>query len=267
MERCFPSVREAVINSEGEIWALPLCMNVPCIFYQEDNFCGAGVSPEDCTLETLIEKANRLFLSDPDRRDICISENDALPLLLRRELSGEIDVLDRADFTEKMNFLIENMNSELFGIDIVIESNNNIVFDDGEAMLAMLAATKEKQRLFLANGKIHTADVFEGKNPAECVFLCVNPSSDNLSAVLDYVTALCGYLSSKTDDFMLDDLTMYSDIAYIYELFDIYRDSEIFFRIPDEILLEPVKQYRRGDLSLEELIAEAERKLSVYLNE
>ena len=95
----------------------------------------------------------------------------------------------------------------------------------------------------------------------------MNPSSDNLSATLEYITSLCGYLSSKTDDFMLDAPEMYSDSVYISELFEIYRDSEIFFRIPDELLLDSVKQYMQGELSMDELIAESERKLSAYLNE
>lgn len=267
VERCFPSVREAVTDSEGNIWALPLSMNVPCAIYHEENCRTAGLSPKDCTLETLIEKTNQLFLSDSKRLDICIFANEAIPLLLQRELSGESDVINRTDFTEKMNFLTGKMNSELFGIDIASEANNHIVFDDGESMLTMLAATKVRQSLLFANGNIHAADIFEEKNPADCVFLCVNPSSDNISSTLDYITALCGYLSSKTDDFMLNDPAMYSDSVYISELFDIYRDSEIFFRIPDEILLEPVKQYLNGDLSLNDLIAESERKLSVYLNE
>lgn len=267
VQRCFPSLREAVTDSEGDIWALPLSMNVPCVLYNEENCQAAGLSPQDCTLETLIEKTNQLFLSDPSRRDICIFANDALPLLLRRELSGETDVLDRADFTEKMNFLTEKMNSELFGIDVASESNNSIVFNPEENMLAMLQGQKEMQLGTAVSDKIHAADVFDEKNPAECVFLCVNPSSDNLSATLEYVTALCGYFSSKTDDFMLDDPTMYSDSVYISELFDVYRNSEIFFRIPDEILLDSVKQYRQGNLSLDDLITESQRKLSVYLNE
>lgn len=267
VERCFPSVRESVTDPQGDIWALPLNLNVPCALYNEVNCHAEDFSPMGGTLETLIEKTNQLFISDPSRRDICISANDALPLLLRKELNGETNVLDRADFRDKMNFLAEKMSSELFGIDIASESNNSIVFDDGNSMLTMLAETNEKQKMFSVNGKIHAADIFEERNPAECVFLCVNPSSDNLSATLEYITALCGYISSKTDDFMLDDPEMYSDSVYISELFEIYRDSEIFFRIPDELLLDPVKQYRQGDLSLDELIAESERKLSAYLNE
>lgn len=267
VERCFPSVREAVTDSQGNIWALPLNLNVPCALYNEVNCLAEDFSPTGGTLESLIEKTNQLFLSDTSRHDICIFANDALPLLLREELSGEINTLNQADFRNKMNFLTEKMSGELFGIDIASESNNSIVFDDGDSMLTMLAETKEKQKIFSVNGKIHAADIFEEKNPAECVFLCVNPSSDNLSATLEYITSLCGYLSSKTDDFMLDAPEMYSDSVYISELFEIYRDSEIFFRIPDELLLDSVKQYMQGELSMDELIAESERKLSAYLNE
>lgn len=267
VERCFPSVRDAVINSEGEIWALPLSINVPCAIYHTENVRAADFSPNGLTLEELIAEAGSLFASDPSRRDICISAEAVIPMLLCHELNGEADVLDRADFTEKMNFLKTEMSDELFGSDVSTESNNRMRRDFGANMLVMLAEAKQTQLDFSVNDQIHAADLFEGKNPADCVFLCVNPSSDNLSATLEYITALCGYLSSKTNDFMLDDPTMYSESACIAELFEIYRDSEIFFRIPDEILLEPVKQYRQGVLSLDDLISEADRKLSAYLNE
>lgn len=267
VERCFPALREAVTNADGEIWALPLSMNVPCAIYNTENCRSAGFSPNGLTLENLIAETGKLFASEPARRDICISANSAIPLLLRYELSGEADVLDGEDFTEKMNFLKNEISSELFGIDVSIEANNRIYRSFGEEMLVMLADIKQKQLDFSVNDNIQAADLFEGKNPADCVFLCVNPSSDNLSATLEYITALCGYLSTKTNDFMLDDKSLYSDSPYISELFELYRDSEIFFRIPDDILLQPVKQYLQGTLRLDELIAESDRKLSAYLNE
>ena len=267
VDRCFPALREAVTNEDGEIWALPLSLNVPCAIYNTENCNAAGFSPSGLTLEELIVETGKLYASDPTRRDICIFSNEAIPLLLRRELSGETDVLDRAVLTEKLKFIKSEMSSELFGIEVSIASNNNIFYNFGVNMLTMLADNKQKQLEFMVNGNVRAADLFEGTNPADCVFLCVNPSSDNLSATLEYVTALCGYRSSKMNDFMLDDKGLYSDSPYIEELFEIYRNSEVFFRIPDEILLEPVKQYRTDALSLSDLISEADRKLSAYLNE
>ncbi|MBD5384011.1 MAG: hypothetical protein HDR72_03315 [Ruminococcaceae bacterium] len=267
VERCFPALREAVTNADGEIWALPLSMNVPCAIYHTENCKEEGFSPNGLTLEELITEAGKLYSSDPTRRDICIYASTAIPIMLRNELSGETDVLNRADLTDKLDFLKKEMSGEPFDGDVPVESNNFIYGYFGEDMLVMLAESRAKQMDFSYNGNIRAADIFEGTNPADCVFLCVNPSSDNLSATLEYITALCGYLSSKTNDFKLDDESLYSDSPYIADLLEIYRDSEIFFRIPDEILLEPVKQYLQDALSADELIAEADRKLSAYLNE
>lgn len=267
VERCFPALREAVTNSDGEIWALPLSMSVPCAIYNIENCREEGFSPNGLTLEEFITETDKLFSSDPTRRDICVSANAAIPLLLRRELSGEAALAGSAALTEKLRFIKSEMIGELFGVDVSIEANNNIYFDFGAGMLTMLADTKQKQLDFSVNGNIRAADLFEGKNPADCVFLCANPSSDNLAAVSEYITALCGYLSAKTDDFMLNDSALYSDTSYISELMEIYRDAEVFFRVPDEILLDPIRQYLREDVSLDELVAEADRKLSAYLNE
>ncbi|MBD5128530.1 MAG: hypothetical protein HDT43_01175 [Ruminococcaceae bacterium] len=263
VERCFPALRDAVTNADGEIWALPLSLNVPCAIYHTENCKAEGFSPNGLTLEELITEAGKLYSSDPTRLDICISSDAALPVLLRYELSGE--TLDRAAFTDKLDFIKKELSGELF--DDWVKANNFIYTFFGDDMLVMLAENRAKQMDFSYNGNIRAADIFEGTNPADCVFLCVNPSSDNLSATLEYITALCGYLSSKTNDFKLDDESLYTDSPYIAELLEIYRDSEVFFRIPDEILLTPVKQYLRSELGLDELITEADRKLSAYLNE
>lgn len=267
VERLLPAPRGAAINEDGEIWALPLSMNVPCALYNTENCGAAGFSPNGLSLEELIAETGKLYKTDTSRRDICVSADAAITLLLRYELSGGADVLNAAEFSDKMNFIKTEMSCELFGLDVSIEANNSIYHNFGAGMLVMLAEVKQKQLDFSGGGDIRPAGLFDGKNPADCVFLCVNPSSDNLAATLEYVAALCGYLSAKTDDFMLDDPSLYSDSPYISELLEIYRDSEIFFRIPDEILSEPVKRYRGGSLSLTELTAEYDRKLSAYLNE
>ncbi len=99
------------------------------------------------------------------------------------------------------------------------------------------------------------------------MYLCVNPATDNLDAVLEYITELCYYISSKQDGFSLADKSLYSDKPYISDMYDIYCDSEISFRLPDEIIADELEKYINGEISLEDMIAEADRKLSAYLKE
>ena len=53
----------------------------------------------------------------------------------------------------------------------------------------------------------------------------------------------------------------------IESLYRLYENAETGFNVSEEICFEPYIKYQSGEMSLEEMIAEADRKLSAYLNE
>ena len=74
-------------------------------------------------------------------------------------------------------------------------------------------------------------------------------------------------MSGKDDGFLLENKALYSDSAFISELYDIYSNSEVSFRIPDELLINNIIDYRDGKKTLDEVISDSQRKLLIYLNE
>ena len=74
-------------------------------------------------------------------------------------------------------------------------------------------------------------------------------------------------MSGKNDGFLLENKALYSDSAFISELYDIYSNSEVSFRIPDELLINNIIDYRDGKKNLDEVISDSQRKLLIYLNE
>lgn len=102
-----------------------------------------------------------------------------------------------------------------------------------------------------------------GKNTASCEFLIVNPNSQNLGAALEYIAALCEYLT-ENGGIMLSDSELYEKAEGLRE---ICANAEISFSVSDELVMEPYKQYLSGSITLDEFITEADRKLAAYLNE
>ena len=74
-------------------------------------------------------------------------------------------------------------------------------------------------------------------------------------------------MSGKDDGFLLENKALYSDSAFISELYDIYSNSEVSFRIPDELLINNIIDYRDGKKTLDEVISDSQRKLVIYINE
>ena len=99
------------------------------------------------------------------------------------------------------------------------------------------------------------------------IFIAVNPSTDNLSASLEYISALADYLGNQTDTFMLSDKEMYSDTRCVADVYGIFENGVIGYACPDELYRTDFTRYLSGQLTLDEYITEADRKLSAYLNE
>lgn len=99
------------------------------------------------------------------------------------------------------------------------------------------------------------------------LFIAVNPASDNLDAALDYVSDMTRYIRTQSDTFMLSDRTMYSDVPCAQDMYDIFSDGVVGYSYPAELYDADFKRYLSGELTIDEYVAEADRKLSAYLNE
>ena len=74
-------------------------------------------------------------------------------------------------------------------------------------------------------------------------------------------------MSSERNSCMLADQSTYENTAFARDIYSIYQNGEIFFQIPSEIYAEDFERYCGGEITLDEFIIEADRKLSAYLNE
>ena len=105
-----------------------------------------------------------------------------------------------------------------------------------------------------------------GKTPVTCAFITVNPASDRLDSALDYISSLAGYLSEKENSLMLADKSTYTD-GFMSDLYGIYENGELCFNVSSEIVFDDYISYCSGNIALDELVSESDRKLSAYLNE
>ena len=105
------------------------------------------------------------------------------------------------------------------------------------------------------------------KNSAECVFITINPASGNLEAALDYISSLAEYLSGSQNTFMFSDRASYTMTDGLESLYELYADAEIGFNVSEEICFDIYKQFHQGEITLDDFITEADRKLSAYMKE
>lgn len=275
LDSCFPYIREAVTDSEGNICMLPLRVDMPLIIYNEKNCADNGVTfPDD--LETFlqsIKQASNLsgYLSDCSRY-----------WMVQTQLSGYLSSgksFDTEEFRKLAVLLKEQCTEDIFMTNFDLYSAlMTMQYVMGESYYSSIYEKtlftqlryyfQEVQLINDKNLRAAPMPVPEsGKNIAVCAFLCVNPYSDRLSETLAYIENIVSTMSAQRNSYMLSDKGTYESSALAQDLYSIYENGEIYFQIPTEIYWEDFDRYCNDELSLDEFINEADRKLSAYLNE
>ncbi len=263
IEKCFPSMRSTAVNEHGEIWALPLNLTTYCVIYNEKNCAANGIDVDSMSFDELVQLALEMYSADPLRTDISVDPAIVCELTMTDYLSGRNTDLNSEEFRSAAEYC----KSIRWHEENSLSAHNSAMQTFGDSLLFMLSTDKSEQFQLAINPDIRARSVSNGNTPADCVYLCVNPATDNLDTVLEYITDLCGYISGKQNNYTLTDKTLYSAKPYTDDMYDIYSRSDIYFRLPDDIIADNLEKYINGEKPLDEIITESERRLSAYLKE
>lgn len=267
LDSCFPYIREAATNEDGDIWMIPIDVSIPIIIYQENNCKEAGLDFEDVRdvygMIDLTEKAR-----DMDQSLSIFNGNTLIQKSISLYLRNH-KTLDTSEFRQLAPALYEfNSKGAFFGnnqalAEYTFDRNPDFLFKSGDIRMSQnLEYIIDRSDL-----KVSPMLGSDNINSAYCVYLCVNPNSNNLESTLEYISALCEYMMSLNNSYMLTDKSKYTDSSYARELYELYENSIIDFSVSDEVFASDFVGYLNGEISLDTLIEEGDRKLSIYLNE
>ena len=263
---CFPFIGEAMTDENGNIWALPISIRVDTLCYNADvsERCGLNFSdnmtPDEFISAISNAQSNELTYS--------VSPNLYSNLLLRDYLSRNTS-FNTASFRE----LAEWIKTQIF--------KNETSFSSGDDYYAALSSGEIGAIDFeligypldfaryskISSNRVARIPNFSEKNEAVCTFICVNPFSDHLGEASDYISLLAETLRADEKNLCVSGLSVYQTSAFYSELKSILNNGSISFRCPNEIYSESFANYIDGETTLDAFIAEADRKLSAYLNE
>lgn len=280
LDKCFPYIGEAAVNSDGEIWMLPISVDVPCIIYSPEN-CSKNeiVFNESTTWQYLFDTARRIYQSEGLRSRYQLNEYQAAGDILSRynsyyAFSGNKPSYNNELFRNVCAMIRENaVNSESLHTWIISYSQYSDLSHYYSEYLFELMPRKfplDTAYPYEILRAIPTPSLNgHEKGCAECTYFCVNSSSGNLSAALDFISTYCSYMTTRNYSFMLEDETVYPyfGLPLSHDLYNIYSDAQIAFELPAETFWDDYIRYRNGDIGIDELIGEIERKTDMYINE
>lgn len=269
----FPYIKDAATTEDGDVWMIPLTIDIPFLLYNEENCEEAGFEITDNMDikefadivkrirgdDTLKDKANYKdypfidTLFDYYIREYKTFDSD-LFLLLAKEMKDAFNPFHEKPMSD--NFFVENELYEgskrkpLF----VLQNTYTGRHLNYDSIPDSLHASK-----FPQVGEKTTSVV-------NALFLTVNPASKNLEESLNYISKLCQHLI-KSDSTKIFRTNTVFETDLEKEISKIYADGEIVFRLPKELYIEEVYAYLQGELGLADMIKEGNRKLNIYLKE
>ncbi len=275
LDRCFPYVRETATADNGEIWMLPIALNINAIMYNEASCAELGIDfSSPLTVEKYRENIDIAYSSEKrtgyDSHAYLINTNFIMQLL--RGNSG----FDTPDFRSRAEYLKENFNY-IKGEDCFKPIGSAINFsleeygfgDPDDFLFSMRDYSKDQ--LYYSAGKNMRISPMpsvtdDGRSIAVCTYLCVNPTSNNLEAACEYIEALIQHLNGDNSSVLFADSFPQDNTAQ-KDLYGIYSNAAIEFNIPFEVFRTDYERYLADEITLDEFISEAERKMKVYQNE
>ncbi len=274
LDRCFPYIKDAVTDFEGNICMFPIAVEIPLIAYNEKN-CSENGIVFSSELDPFIQAVKRAST---------VSEyyDCSRYWLVQTQLIGYLSKnhsFDTEEFRRLATLLKEQCtedifkgNFELYSALMTVQNGmDDLYYTSIYEKTLFTQLLYRIQQIALINDENLRAVPLplsgNGKSVAVCTFLCVNPYSDRLSETLGFIENTVRTMSSARNSCMLADQSTYENTAFARDIYSIYRNGTTCFQIPTEIYAEDFERYCDGALTLGDFITEADRKLSAYLNE
>ena len=280
LDSCFPYVSEAAVNDKGEIWMLPISLDVCSIIYNEKNCADNDVTFPN-GLEDFLRQIRKGAEASKyyDCSGYCVTEmmiNSYLSLNhsfntdsfrsftpLLKDMNNDKVFIANPNINVSLALSSKQINDKLGTSDVYTDTVYN-----GSLFTTILSSSSQRNLIGDENLLAASLPYAEGaKSGAICTFVCVNPNSEHLEETLLFIERTVARLSQQQNSFVLKDKNTYGSDSLAQSLYGIYANAEIYFDVPSDVYYNDLEKYFADEITLEQFIAEADRKLSAYLNE
>lgn len=264
LDACFPYVKEVAINENGDIWMLPVSVNIPGFLVNEEYLAKEAVPLENnITYEEFLaiyEKLDNDLLSKTSFNTYLLHNN-----FIAQTINKNMNLDERfGDILKKF----QKYNNMIPKTIIPLDLNKDFLFDSFSNLNYFSESLKmiknpDSLRVY-SMPKLDPTD----KNTGTCSFLIVNANSDNKKTVLAYLEDLIAYImNQETTPFFFKEPVPEKDTLR-GSIYDLYENGEISFYIDSDTYSGLTEVIESGsDQAIEEYIQETERKLRIYFNE
>ena len=268
LDSCYPYIKEAATTEDGDIWMIPVSIDIPFIMYNEDNCKKAGIEEDFYKdYDSLIKAADKAYEDTSLHGCYSLNAYQLQMYMLEQYNAIYTENKEISYDTEQFKYICELMKNNdpdtKESLHTFVEDyyNQENVFEMAHAWELDQMSDENKANAIIKNMpyvKDKDGNVVE-KNYGNCIFLCVNPNSENLKSTLSYISNLCLYMMQQKDN----PLNKNSESV----LKEIYKNGAVVFEMPSNVFWDCYLSYNRGQMEYSDMVKELERKVNTYLNE
>lgn len=272
LDACFPHIKELATNEDGDIWMIPVGIAPNYLMYDKEWCAENGI---DFTNMDYMELLNLISKLETETDDMVGYSY----FVMYEELMGQYLQVEKSFDTELFRNYIKRMQKmyleEVPNLRLLVGQPYPDLLQDGEhfcfakkVYTYSLSDLLEKKLDLSGVGIVREPQLAEGTAPvATLTMLMVNPQSDNLKDVLEYISAYAKYMQTTKDSFLLEDWNTYTQEPIVRELYEICASASVRFLMDEEVYRSVLNDYINGEQELEKTIAEMERRRKMYLGE
>lgn len=299
LESCFDYIGEAATAENGAVWMLPYEVDTRVLVYQPE-LCekyGADFSGELTYAEFLkylkalqaVTNEDELYIKIRTFWWQALQEYMANYGVKNGEAQFDTELFRafapklKGMVFKEFHFGIEPSYIGIKTLEELRETVQNFFHSYAFGVLDKMDLEQKYGMLNYVNNVLYTASIFdfdffearsmpsiaegeEKKGLAHTTFYVINPNSKRKEEAMEYLATLAKTLLETESIYRTEELVGdYSNLEK--QVHDVYADAEIFFAYPDDVVGAEYMEYMTGEISLEEMIQEAERKFNIYLKE
>lgn len=272
LEQCFPYLREAATDADGNVWMLPIAVSIPSLavnpsvcekFGAEDILTMNGEESINLVIEMGKDSEKCKYIGS-------VNLNYYTELMVSAYLMDN-DTLD----TPKFRSMLQKIKETMFAnYDIFYNKSEGLLQahlsgDYSELPFSTVSHDYDYRMLNAGGATLRPVPTLADSTSsvATITYITVNPSAGSLAAACDYVSRLAKQLMADQNSMTLENSPLFSSDEFYSELKKICGDAKARFSMDNEIFINDIYNYLEGTSSLDEAITEADRKLRAYLNE
>ncbi len=260
LDKCFPSIKEAFTDENGNIWALPL--------YTDTDFIFSNTGDTDFSQMKLGEFLDYMEGLPEEEADLTNCDVFMLRYAALSRYVTTHDSFDTAEFraaAERMKGSEVMNHKGTYRPQVSVQSEKVLMLMTGIDMVRSYYP-KLYEREYRVSGLpcISEPDMII----PDVTFLSVNPASEHLSDALDYIERLTSHQLTELNTFIFKEGEgNYTDSGTVKQMIGLCENAQVYFSYPWELYYWDFIDYLEEKISLDGFITEADRKLKTYLNE